>query len=159
GVVVVDDNPDGAARAVADDWGARFALGVRYLTAGRQNISYARNLGLEAGAQWGDFMLMTDDDCEPPPNWIAAHLAAQRQADCDATTGAMKLRVRSGQVPRWLIEQPFFDDYLLKAEHLQEVDGAGTNNVMIRTDWLRAHPEIRFREDLGRSGGEDWVFF
>jgi hypothetical protein len=105
-----------------------------------------------------DWIVMTDDDCEPPPHWLSAHLSAQRATGCDATTGAMKLRAPPG-APRWLVEQPFYGDYEIRHEHLQLMEATGTNNMMIRSAWVRAHPDIRFLEQFGRCGGEDWIFF
>jgi succinoglycan biosynthesis protein ExoM len=157
GVVVVDDNPDGAARPVVEEFEGKFELGAHYRKLGKGNLSLARNLCLETGIGLGEWIVLTDDDCEPPPQWLAAHLAAQQKTDCDATTGAMVLRAPPG-APLWLVEQPFYDDYELHAEHLQRLEATGTNNFMLRSAWLRANPDIRFLEQFGRSGGEDWIF-
>jgi succinoglycan biosynthesis protein ExoM len=154
----VDDNPDGAARPVIDEFAEAFELGIHYRQSGKGNISIARNLALETAAPLAEWVLMTDDDCEPPRGWVAAHLNAQRQSGCDATAGAMVLRVPP-EAPPWLTDQPFALDYELRSEHLQRLPAAGTSNVMMRSAWLLQHPAIRFREDLGRTGGEDWVFF
>ena len=67
GVVVVDDNAYGeaeptvaqAARELAD----AFSLGIHYRTSGQQNISMARNVGLETASSLADWIAMTDDDC------------------------------------------------------------------------------------------------
>lgn len=158
GVVVVDDDPEGGGRAVVDEFAGRFELGAHYRHSGKRNVSIARNLALETGARLADWVAMTDDDCEPPARWLAAHLDAQAQTDCDATTGSMVLRAPLG-APSWLLEEPFFEDYAMKREHLMSLPATGTNNVMLRSAWLLAHPEIRFLEQLGRTGGEDWVFF
>jgi succinoglycan biosynthesis protein ExoM len=158
GIIVVDDDPQAGARRVTLEFDGRFELGVHYRVSGRQNVSLARNLAIDDGAQLGDWVAMIDDDCEPTPRWLVAHLEAQELTGCDSTTGAMLLKAPPG-APAWLTDEPFYVDYIVAGKHLELVKATGTNNVMIRSAWLAAHPEIRFREDLGRSGGEDWVFF
>ena len=53
GVVIVDDNPDGRAKAVADEYTGAFELGVHYRHSGKQNISVARNMGLATAQPLG----------------------------------------------------------------------------------------------------------
>ena len=47
GVAIVDDSPTGEARAVADRYGDRFALGVSYTNTASGNISTARNAAID----------------------------------------------------------------------------------------------------------------
>jgi succinoglycan biosynthesis protein ExoM len=156
--IVVDDNPDGRARQVADEFEGRFSKGVHYRRSGEQNISIARNLGLDTAIALGDWVAMTDDDCEPDPAWLRAFVEVQMRTGADALTGPLVMRFKAGS-PRWLLEQPF-------SEHENEVreDGipmplAQTHNSAISTEWLKAHPEVRFDPALGRLGGEDMVFY
>ncbi len=158
GVVVVDDNADGRARQVADDFDGRFALGVHYRVSGRQNISLARNIAIETAASLGEWIAMTDDDCEPVPTWLREHLTVQARAGADAVTGPMRARVPVGS-PRWIADQPFFDDQLLQFRDGAAADTAATNNSLLRSSFVREHPEIRFRPELGVLGGEDMVFY
>src|SRR5512132_1901283 len=74
GVALVDDTPDGQARVVADAFADRFELGLEYRISGRQNISLARNLAVATALDLGDWIAMTDDDCEPPSQWLEALL-------------------------------------------------------------------------------------
>lgn len=156
--VVIDDNPDGSAHAVADEFADRFSLGVHYRHSGRQNIAIARNLGLETAMELGEWIAMTDDDCEPDADWLLEYLAVIDRGDVDALTGPLMLRFPA-DAPRWLRDEPFalgeddvYDDGVL-------VPLAQTHNSMINAAWLRAHPHIRFAESLGRVGGEDMVFY
>ena len=62
--------------------------------------------------------------------------------------------------PRWLRDQPFTELWGTSVK----TDGAPvtdlqTANSIIRTSFLRSHPEIRFSRDLGEVGGEDMVFY
>ncbi len=162
GVVVVDDNVDGRARTVVDDFSAEtdaFGLGLHYRHSGSGNISTARNIGLEAAAELADWVAMTDDDCVVEPQWLQALLDVQQRRGVLAVTGPMKLRFAPGS-PRWLDDEPFaqlgsfgdIDDAAL-------VELCATNNSLISSAFVREHPDVRFDPSLGRLGGEDMVFY
>jgi succinoglycan biosynthesis protein ExoM len=158
GVVLVDDTAAGEARGVADEFANAFELGVYYRVSGHQNISLARNSGLDVALQFADWIAMTDDDCEPDPDWLKEFLAVQERTDADTITGALRRRAPPG-APSWLTEQPFMDVGISHAMDGAACSTAATNCSMIRAEWLRHHPEIRFDPDLGVLGGEDMVFY
>lgn len=158
GVAIVDDTPEGEARPVADIYASSFELGVRYLISGQQNISVARNKALEAALEWADWIAMTDDDCEPIPEWLEAFLVVLEKTGADAVTGALVRRVPSGS-PRWLTDEPFLQVGISRTVDCGEASTAATNCSMIRSGWLRDHPHIRFQPSLGVIGGEDMVFY
>ena len=158
GVVVVDDNADGRARAVADEYDHRFELGVTYCHTAARNISIARNAGLESGIRSADWIAMTDDDCIVPPGWMAGHLAMLDRFDADASTGSMLLTFPDGS-PSWLDDEPFASLGLMHHDDGERVPRCGTNNSMLSAQWLREHPDVRFDPELGRLGGEDMVFY
>ena len=58
-----------------------------------------------------------------------------------------------------MTEQPFFEDIRFDFEDRAPMHLAATNNSIIRADFLRQHPEIRFEERYGKLGGEDMVFY
>jgi succinoglycan biosynthesis protein ExoM len=158
GVALVDDTIEGQARPVADAFKGRFELGLEYRISGKKNISLARNLAVETALEMSDWLVMTDDDCEPPPEWIEALIELQRQSDADAVTGRMVRRVPDGS-PAWLTEQPFLDLGVEEVPDGSEMPSAATFNTMISAAWLKAHPDIRFEPAYGVVGGEDMVFF
>jgi succinoglycan biosynthesis protein ExoM len=159
GVVVVDDSSDGKARAVAERFEGRFELGILYRLSGRQNISLARNLAIETACERSDWTVMTDDDCEPVPEWLEALLEMQQETGADAVTGPLVRRVPPGS-PKWLTDEPFLDVGVDdRPEDGTEVDIAATFNSMVSSRWLREHPEIRFQPSLGVISGEDVVFY
>ncbi len=159
-VVVIDDNPDGRAKEVVDAFdGARFVRGLHYRYSGAQNISRARNLGLESAMELGQWVAMTDDDEVASPQWLAALAEMAERTGADAVTGPVELRYPPG-TPGWFTEQPFDD--ILVAEPQPDgsrVEVCSTGNSMLRASFLREHPDIRFRSDLGTLGGEDMVFY
>lgn len=158
GVSVVDDNPDGRARSVCDDFVGSFRLGLEYCTSGQGNISVARNLGLESALPRADWIAMTDDDCEPVDTWLRAHIDAQNRSGSDASTGPCELVPAPG-APRWLTEQPFLDDGQFRFADGTQMTTAATNNSFIRAAFLRDAPDLRFDPELGVVGGEDMVFY
>ena len=158
GVAVVDDNPDGRAESVVGHFENHFALGLHYRHAGSQNISIARNTGLEAAAEIGDWVAMTDDDIVVPEDWFVQHLDLQERTSADATTGPLLLRFPEDS-PSWIRSEPFDSFGLLDYEDDSEVPICATGNSMLRASFLKANPEIRFDPDLGVLGGEDMVFY
>lgn len=164
GVVVVDDNPDGRARSVAEAHADSFELGLDYRHTGSRNISTARNEALVGGmagvdgATTGDFIAMIDDDCEPSPQWINELLAVQRRSGADLVTGAREYRAAPGS-PSWFAEQGFSLDADDPCEDGGVPVAGHTANVLMSVGFLRRCPSVRFRTELGRTGGEDMVFF
>ena len=159
GVVVVDDSADGNARNVVEPYRDRFELGVDYRISGKQNISIARNLAINAAAEMADWIAMTDDDCEPVVEWLEALLETQQRIGVDAITGMM-VRLAPPGSPSWLIDEPFLKVGLECFPNDGElVTTAATHNSMISSRWLKEHPTVRFQPELGVVGGEDMVFY
>ena len=158
GIVLVDDTPEGLARPVAELFADRFELGLQFQISGRQNISVARNLAVETAMELAEWTVMTDDDCEPPPEWLNGLLDAQELTKADAVTGRMIRRVPEGS-PRWITEQPFLELGVEEVPDGAEMTSAATFNTMISSRWLKTHPDIRFDPHFGVVGGEDMVFF
>lgn len=160
GVVIVDDNADQRAESVVSAFDAApFALGLHYRTSGKQNISIARNVGLEAVLEFADWVAMTDDDCVVEPVWLSELLRIQRTTGAPAVAGPMKLRFAEDS-PSWLLDEPFAELGSLGAiPDGSEIPTGGTNNSLLSCDFLREFEEIRFDPTLGTLGGEDMVFY
>lgn len=158
GVAVIDDTAAGEAREVAEAYKDQFEAGLTYRIAGHQNISIARNLAIETAAPLSDWTAMIDDDCEPTPRWLLSLLEVQGRTSADAVTGVMIRRVPPGS-PKWLASEPFLTLGAGEFEDAQVMSTAFTNNSIVSSAWLIAHPDLRFREDLGVLGGEDMQFF
>jgi succinoglycan biosynthesis protein ExoM len=158
GVVVTDDSMTGEARRVVERFDdGRFELGIHYYNTASHNIAVSRNSGIEHGLEIADWLAMIDDDCQPEPDWLLQHLEVQTATDADIVTGPFKY-FRGEGTPRWLEEQPFMSGVPLY-ENAEEPPHGSTANAFMRGDWLREHPEIRFNPIMGRTGGEDMVFY
>ena len=158
GVVVVDDSADGNAHKVVEKFVGRFELGIHYRLSGRQNISLARNLAIELGSEIADWTAMIDDDCEPVQEWLEGMLDTQQRTGADAVSGTIVRRVPAGS-PSWITEEPFLVWGTRHFDDDAQIPIAATHNSMISSRWLKEHPTIRFRPDLGVIGGEDMVFY
>ena len=159
GVVVVDDNSDGAAESVVASATNSFPLGLHYRFVGAGNIATARNAGLEAAMEIADWVAMVDDDQIVVPEWLSELVRIQGETEADAVTAPVYMKFPEDS-PRWVQDQPFAE---LWGTELKE-DGVAvtdlqTANSMISTTFLRDHPAVRFSTDLGTSGGEDMVFY
>lgn len=163
-VAVIDDNPDGRAKEVVEGFGGpdgaeSFLRGLHYRHSGAQNISIARNLGLEATMPLADWVAMTDDDQTVVPEWFEALIEMQAETGCDAVTGPVLNRYPDGAA-QWLTDQPWGDIMVAPMEeHGKKVELCSTGNSILRSSFLTDHPDIRFRKDLGVVGGEDMVFY
>lgn len=158
GVVVVDDSAEQLARPAVEALSDRFELGATYVHSGKRNISIARNRLIETAAGLGDWIAMTDDDCEPSDHWIAELLKVQAATGADVVTGTLYRRAPAN-APAWIRNQPFLDRDRFDTDDMARMDVAFTNNCFMRAAMIRDNPQLRFREDFGRIGGEDTVFF
>ncbi len=157
GVVVIDDNPDGRAESVCNDFTDSYSLGLRYVHVGAQNISIARNRALTEGMDMADWVVLTDDDCDPTPGWLGHLLEMQHQTKADIVTGPFQLKA-SEQAPKWFVEQGFVNASIQYPDASIPPHGC-TANALLRTDFLTEHEEVRFLSEYGETGGEDMVFF
>lgn len=87
-VVVVDGSTDGTAEAV-DAYRAPYAL--RRVSLQRSGLAAARNAGARATA--APIVQFLDDDMEPSPGMVAAHLERQRRGDALGVVGAAPIVV------------------------------------------------------------------
>jgi succinoglycan biosynthesis protein ExoM len=155
GVAVIDDSPEMAARQVVEPYEGKFPLGVSYETTAAQNISIARNAALEAGMRIAPWVAVIDDDCVPSDAWLTELSRVQDATDADIVTGPIQYDLTGS--PKWLVDQPF-----LAANEFADMEDppfGTTANALMRAEWLRQHPDVRFRVDLGRTGGEDMNFY
>ncbi|GEM_PF-6816647 len=85
-LVLVDAGKQGSAKSIAGQHAKR--ISIQYFHEPGMGASEARNLGAENAKS--DFLLFTDDDCEPKKGWVAAYLQEFGRG-YDAVTG-MTLR-------------------------------------------------------------------
>lgn len=86
-VVVVDNCPDGTAKATVDALSPHSPLRLRYESEPTAGVSAARNTGVARAR--GELIAFLDDDEEAEPGWLAALVAAQQASGSDAVFGAV----------------------------------------------------------------------
>ena len=157
GIAIIDDHPDGVAKAVIPEVADWFEAGVHYVNPGSRDLATARNTAIETGVSSADYVGFIDDDCVAPVDWFDQHLGIHREYGCDVTTGPFRYVVPPGG-PAWLTTQPILANAPLYEDGSIPPFGS-TANVLWRSAWLVDHPKVRVRASLGRAGGEDMVFY
>jgi glycosyltransferase involved in cell wall biosynthesis len=153
-VVVVDNNPAGPCRAMAEAQAPCFALGLRYVVEPERGITYARNSCVAAAGDDVAFVAMLDDDEVPDPGWLAALLGVQRETDADIVTGPVVPYFPTA-APAWVRDGGFFDRPRYETGH--RLPHAHTHNVLARRAvFVETGP---FDNRFALTGGEDLEFF
>ncbi|MBX7483662.1 glycosyltransferase [Qipengyuania qiaonensis] len=147
-VVVVDNDETDHARTRIEQAGEAAGLPLRYVHAPARNISIARNAALDAcETRWA---ALIDDDEIARPDWLTALAALTGNAE--AVIGRSQASY-SNELPAWVARCDF---------HSNRIEGstanAYTSNALLDIDFVR-EAGLRFRLDLGQTGGEDTLFF
>lgn len=152
-VVVIDNDDTPSARALAEGAVARADLPLRYLHAPAGNISIARNAALDAAS--GRFLAFIDDDEIASPGWLAALLREQEATGADVVLGPVHA-IYGASAPDWMRAAALHATKPVVSGG--EIRTGYSGNVLID----RHAPSIaglRFDLALGRTGGEDTMFF
>ncbi|WP_375597149.1 glycosyltransferase [Devosia sp. Naph2] len=151
-VIVADNDETPSARALVEATAALMPHAVTYLHAPARNISVARNACLDAAS--ADFVAFIDDDELASADWLRALLQVAMSDNLDAVFGPVQA-IYDTLAPAWMRRGdfhstvPVFVDGTIRTGY--------TCNVLIR----RRAPldALRFRTELGQSGGEDTEYF
>ncbi|HEX2206250.1 MAG TPA: glycosyltransferase family 2 protein [Longimicrobium sp.] len=153
-VVVVDNDPDGSARATVDAMeGMPFAL--RYAHEPRRGISFARNRAIAEADPASDWIAFLDDDEEPEPRWLDELLRVQAEHAADVVAGPVPPRYER-PAPRWVVRGGFHEPQRRRTGTL--LPYADTGNVLVRASIFRAFA-VPFTPSLALAGGADTHFF
>ena len=115
-------------------------------------ISIARNACLAASST--PFLAFIDDDELVTPNWLSALLKTQHETGADVILGPVKALYNS-DYPHWMQAGDFHSTLPVWVNNTI-VTGYSCNVLIKRAAFFES---ISFREDLGRSGGEDTAYF
>jgi succinoglycan biosynthesis protein ExoM len=147
-LTIVDNDETDALRSTIADLATELSLPVRYVHAPAKNISIARNAALDSADT--DWLAFIDDDETADEDWLATLLNHRGRAD--VVVGRSQAIYGPDQ-PGWLARCDFHSNTIEASP-----ENAYTSNVLLNLRLVREHG-IRFREELGRTGGEDTVFF
>lgn len=152
-VLVLDNDPAAsAARLARHPLVASGAASLEHVGAG--DVVSVRNAVLERARRCGvRALVLLDDDLLPVPGWLTALVSAAPAQGAHAVAGPVL------QEPA-VLRAPHAAALLVRR---QRPGGAFlgdviTANVLLTADLVQL-PGLRFHPDLGRSGGEDTLFF
>jgi succinoglycan biosynthesis protein ExoM len=154
-IVVADNDATPSAETIVRTQCGALGLQHLYLHAPARNISVARNAALDAAT--APLVAFIDDDEVATPSWLAELLA------CRDSTGATivfgPVQAVYAERPAWLRQA---DLHSIRPAFRAggAIDTGYTCNVLLdRAAMGPAMQACRFDPALGRSGGEDTVFF
>jgi succinoglycan biosynthesis protein ExoM len=160
--VVVDNRPDGRARAVCDQARARLPGPLRFAEEPERGISFARNRAISTALAHGaELIAFIDDDDRPRLDWLVRLVDRQRATGADLVMGIWQLP-DGLSIPKSLraiefLKPPQFD----RMNRWGTLSGAATCNVLISRRVVehmgRAGPV--FRPEFALTGGEDTDLF
>lgn len=151
-VIVADNDVAPSAQALVTAAADRLGLSCRYIHAPSRNISVARNACLDGAT--ADLLAFIDDDEIATPGWLAAMLARLDETGADAVLGPARARYPQG-APDWVVAADLHSTRP-PITRTEDIRTGYSCNVLLRRD---AFAGRRFDVALGRSGGEDDVFF
>ncbi len=149
-LLVVDNDPDGSARAWVEAHGGPR---VRYVHEPRPGIAAGRNRALDECPD-AEVLVFIDDDERPEPGWWDALTACHRASGAAGVVGAVVSEFVHEPEP-WVTAGRFFERRRLPTGTV--VDVAATNNLLLDVAVVR-RLGVRFDERFGLSGGSDTLF-
>lgn len=152
-VIVADNDDTPSARDIVEATAHDCSLALTYLHAPARNISVARNACLDAAS--APLVAFIDDDEVARPEWLTALVATLESSNADVVLGPVRA-VYPADCAKWMRKSDFHSTKPVWVGG--RIITGYTCNVLFR----RTAPALngrRFEVGLGRSGGEDTVFF
>lgn len=152
-MVIVDNDPQGSARAVV---GATRPLGRpgTYLVEPRPGLAAARNTSVRQALDLGaTHVAFIDDDEVPEPGWLAGLLLAARRTGAGVVTGPV-VPVYDARVPAWVRVGGFHQRPVPRDP--DRLTYARTSSALVAAHLLADDP---FDARYGLTGGEDTHLF
>ena len=145
-VVVVDNDPDGSARAVVERLGSP---SVDYYLEPRPGIAAARNRALEESAG-AEALVFIDDDERPGEAWLQTLVAAWKEWRCAAVAGPV-VSLFEGSVDPWVETCSTFRRPRRASGTIMA--GAATSNLLLDVGQL-SRLGLRFDDRFGGVSGQ-----
>ncbi len=149
-LLVVDDGPDEATRAVAARHGARYVA-----HGAARGLNAARNSGIDAAA--ADLLVFVDDDVEVRPGWLDALLAADAAAEpaVGVLTGPIHARFEDHRLRTCGREDPPITTQDFGAAD-RDVDHAWGANMALRRSAIDRLGPFDADQPTGAGDEEGW---
>jgi len=154
-IVIVDNDAEGSARSICDEFTAKHNVKLQYDIEAQRGIPFARNHAVDMVKNNVDFIAIIDDDEVPAENWLDELLAAQQEFGADILTGPVIPHFMELTDP-WLRE--FFGSGNLPNGHdlLHNYGYAYTSNLLGKAKLFQ---HIRFDDRFALIGAEDTHLF
>lgn len=163
GLLVVDNDPDGAAvRGVCSGRAPGLPLPLRLVEEPRAGLSSARNRAVAEALAWGaGLVAFIDDDDEPCPDWLRHLVAAHDRTGADLVFGVWRLPADLALPPRLAAMRPFQPVRLGEINSYGLPGWAGTYNVLLTRRLLTTlgGDGPLFRPEFSAAGAEDTDLF
>lgn len=151
-VIVADNDDMPSAQALVEAARRELGLDIFYVHAPARNISVARNACLDAAS--AQVIAFIDDDETAPPHWLAMLVDGLETNGLDVAFGPVRAQYPPN-APAWAVQGDFHSfGPAVRADG--RIDTGYSSNVAFRRAAARG---LRFDPALGRSGGEDTLFF
>jgi succinoglycan biosynthesis protein ExoM len=165
-IVVVDNQPDGRARAVCNRARKRLPIGLYFVEEPQRGISFARNRAMATAlAHDAAWISCIDDDDLPRSDWLLRLVDRQQETGVDLVLGVWELPP-DVTLPAWLSDVDFLRPP--PPEDLGKIGApyglpycSGTFNVLFRREVIEALQKAGpvFSPEFSFIGGEDIDFF
>jgi len=150
-IIVADNDEKPSAQPLVEAAASECALNVTYIHAPARNISIARNACLDAAT--APLIAFIDDDELAEPNWLNVLMTVMESSKPAAVLGPVHA-LYGPDAPAWMRRGDFHSVIPVWVRG-EIITGYSGNSLLQKS----AIGTLRFRKDLGRTGGEDTVFF
>lgn len=150
-IIVADNDDTPSAKTTVSNLQLPFPLS--YVHAPSRNISIARNAILEHTT--ASYLAFVDDDERVDPFWLRALYNKAIAQKADVVFGPV-IAEYPENCPEWIVSGDYHS--VTESETVSQVQTGATCNVLIHLN-SKAYDGLRFDRTLGKSGGEDTVFF
>ena len=152
-VLIVDNDPDGSARATVERLASGTEIPVRYVVESTPGIAAARNRAIDESTE-DDLLVFIDDDEHPTAAWLAPLVETWGRTGAAAVMGRVVSEFDVDLDP-WVAAGEFFRRRSMPTG--TEITVAAAGNLLI--DRVQLHRlDVRFDERLGLGAGEDSLF-
>ena len=152
-VVIVDDSLDKKVEQLLTSQLTRWSFSIKIVISGSRNIAIARNVSLLNAV--GDYLAFIDDDETADEDWLFNYVDLARSSNADAIFGPVDALYPKESCEWICMAEPFMRRTGKSGDIV--VSGGGGNAFVKKSIVDRF--KLRFRPDLGQSGGEDTAFF
>ncbi len=151
-IIVADNDDTPSAQGKVNAVSPSIPFPVVYIHAPARNISVARNACLDATS--ADYIAFIDDDETAPHQWLKELIQTAKTEKSAAVLGPVDPIFRENY-PSWMVKGQFHATRPVWVNG-RIISGYTCNLLLDRHS--PAFQNLRFRPELGRTGGEDTVF-